>query len=351
MKISSSIKDYKVNICSNKDIFNSLQSIADAFWVMDQKVYDLYKDNLFHFLSAEKVFLIDAQEENKNIDTALKICEKMTELSAKRNATLISSGGGIIQDITGFAANILYRGIHWKFIPTTLLAACDSCIGGKTSLNYKSFKNLLGTFYPPDEIFIYPEFFNTLSEKDYLSGMGEVVKFNIMAGKNGLAVIEKDMDLLIARDSNTINNYINTSLSFKKKFIEQDEFDRGERIKLNFAHTFGHAFETLSKYEIPHGTAVAMGMIVANHISYSRGWLSKEQTEKMEGILKRIIKVDFDVLDRDNNTLMAAIRKDKKQIDNTITAVLMRGDMKLEIVHNVTEPEILEAVDYLGKLL
>ena len=135
-------------------------------------------------LPKEQLYILEATEENKRIETALEICEIMTNIPAKRNARLISFGGGIVQDVTGFVANILYRGIHWTFFPTTLLAACDSCIGGKTSLNYKKFKNLLGTFFPPDRLIIcYPVFW-TFSEKDFLTGFGEVVKFNVMFGES-----------------------------------------------------------------------------------------------------------------------------------------------------------------------
>ncbi len=111
--------------------------------------------------------MLEANEENKVISTVLSICEKIMEMPSKRNTVLLSIGGGIIQDITGFVANVIYRGIRWIFIPTTLLAACDSCIGGKTSLNYKTYKNLLGTFYPPDEIHICSQMFRTLGEKDF----------------------------------------------------------------------------------------------------------------------------------------------------------------------------------------
>ena len=124
----------------------------------------------------------------------------MTGLAAKRNIHLVSFGGGIIQDVTGFVANVLYRGIYWSFVPTTLLAACDSCIGGKTSLNYKHYKNLLGTFYPPDYIYICSKFFKSLSQKDFESGLGEVVKFNIMFGEKGLNKIEGKIDYLLQRD-------------------------------------------------------------------------------------------------------------------------------------------------------
>ena len=352
MQIKSALKNYEIEFWKEgKSLIEELSQIPNSFWVIDQKVYDLHRNEQFDILDESKLFIFDALETNKCLDTALEICEKMTELPGKRNATLISVGGGITQDVTGFAANILYRGIHWVFIPTTLLAACDSCIGGKTSLNYKSYKNLLGTFFPPEKINIVPNMFETLSEKDFLSGLGEVVKFNIMAGAGTLAQIEEDMPKLLNRDAKIVERYVHTSLEFKKTFIEIDEFDQGERIKLNFAHTFGHAFETLSKYDIPHGTAVAMGMIVANRISHKRNWINEERMLKMEDLLKQIIKVDLSCINGDDEILLGAIKKDKKQVGTSTTAVLMHNDMSLEVVRDVTSDEILEAIEEMKKVI
>jgi 3-dehydroquinate synthase len=239
----------------------------------------------------DRLCILEAFEPNKNIDTVLMLCEKMTQLSSKRNTVLISIGGGIVQDITGFVANVLYRGIKWIYIPTTLLAMCDSCIGGKSSLNFKEYKNLLGSFYPPDKIIVCLDFLKTLSIVDYYSGLGEVVKFNILAGIQGLTRIESKIDDLLNRGSKELSEFIHTSLQFKKEFIEKDEFDKGERIFLNFAHTFGHAFETTSSYQIPHGTAVVLGMITANYISLQRKMLDKVILVKIENLCKKILSI------------------------------------------------------------
>lgn len=351
MIIKSRLKDYQVSIVNNIDFAKDIRIDEKTYFVIDKLVYELYQDKIFQLIPEGQLFLLEAVENKKTIDTALEICEKMTRISAKRNARLVSFGGGIVQDITGFVANILYRGIHWTFVPTTLLAACDSCIGGKTSLNYKSFKNLLGTFYPPDEIYICPAFFETLTERDFQSGLGEVVKFNFMYGKAGISRMEENIDGLLKRNKTLLNQFVESSLLFKKDFIEEDEFDRGRRVQLNFAHTFGHAFETMSQYAIPHGTAVAMGTVVANHISESRGFLEEQLVRRMEEVLWKIIHVDRALLTVDMQIVMDAIHKDKKQIDNTITAVLMDQHMKLEIVHDVTMIEIEEAVNYLFEKL
>lgn len=347
MIIKSSTKDYEVNIVRDFSFVESLLQRDNAMFVIDKTVYDLYHDRLFAHIPENRLMLLEALEPNKSIDTALKICEVMTEIPAKRNAWLVSFGGGITQDVTGFAANILYRGVHWAFVPTTLLAACDSCIGGKTSLNYKQYKNLLGTFFAPNEIYICPEFFKTLTEKDFESGLGEVVKFNVMFGEEGITHIENCIDRLLERDPQELNTCVEKSLQFKKRFIEEDEFDRGVRIHLNFAHTFGHAFEVASNYEFPHGTAVAMGTIAANRVSVRRGWLDPELAARMERVLQKIIHVDKRLTEADMGTIMAAIRKDKKQVGTDLTAVLFDREMNLQIVHDMKPEEVEDAVLYL----
>lgn len=352
MVIKSHAKDYEVTIHEDFSFVNDLKKIENSLFVLDRKVYELYKETLFNDIDDQQIFLIDALEENKTIETALDICEIMTAIPAKRNSTIISMGGGIIQDITGFAANILYRGVKWQFVPTTLLAACDSCIGGKTSLNYKRYKNLLGTFFAPDNIHICAKFFETLTQKDFESGLGEVVKFNILSGQDDMKDIHDDFDSLINREPATVNKFLRKSLNFKKNFIEEDEFDRGVRVHLNFAHTFGHAFETMSDYRIPHGTAVAMGTIAANRVSLSRGWLPQHIVEKGEELLLPIINIDLKDIDVDMDKIVSAVRKDKKQIGNNISLVLVQGeDMKTVVVNDGTVEEIENAIDYTFNML
>lgn len=348
MLIQSATKKYEVSIHSSLDPVKDMVVDEKTFVVIDKQVYELYCGQLFQNIPQDRLYLLEATEVNKVLDTALDICERMTSIPAKRNAKLISLGGGIVQDVTGFAANILYRGIHWTFFPTTLLASCDSCIGGKTSLNYKKFKNLLGTFYPPDSIHICTPFFKTLTERDYQSGLGEVVKFNVMRGEAGIESMEANIGRLLERDDATLLTFVESSLAFKKAFIEQDEFDRGVRIQLNFAHTFGHAFESMSKYAIPHGTAVAMGTISANRISVSRGWMTEQTAQRIENVLYQIIHIDKQDIAVSMDDIISAIRKDKKQTSSSLTAVLMKGeDLKLEIVHDVEPGEIEAAVGYL----
>lgn len=346
MIIHSYVRDYEVILEKNFDFLKDLSTISNSFWVVDSNVYSLY-NSIFANICKDRLIIFTSTENNKNLENAINICEFISHIKAKRNVTLISVGGGIVQDITGFVASILYRGINWIFVPTTLLSACDSCIGSKTSLNYKSFKNLLGTFYPPKQLHICPLFFNTLSKRDYLSGLGEVIKFNIMSGPFGLKRIEEKFYSLLQRDALTITEFVNSSLLYKKSFIELDEFDKGERIKLNFAHTFGHAIEVISEYIIPHGTAVAIGMVMANSISLERGSLSEEFFNRSNNLLLKIIEIDISLIDKDVDDYISIMSKDKKQIDNSLTAVLISNyasEAVLSVVHDLTRDEIDHAI-------
>lgn len=346
MKIESSFKQYAVDFTEDFNFFSALAEEHNSFFIIDLKVYELYKERLFSDISLGQLYLLEAEESNKKIETALQVCETMTNHAAKRNMHLISIGGGIVQDVTGFVANILYRGIQWTFIPTTLLAACDSCIGGKTSLNYKQFKNLLGTFFPPDQIIIWPEFFNTLSEKDFQSGLGEVVKFNIMSGVSGLVSMEQNIDHLLSRDNKKLEYFVEKSLLFKKHYIEADEFDKGLRIHLNYAHTFGHAIESVTGYEVPHGTAVAIGMLIANRISCMRGMITESLLLRIEGIIKKIINIKLETNNYYLVEIINAIRKDKKQVDENLTAVLLNNEFALQICRDIKIEEINDAFQH-----
>lgn len=344
MEIKSRFKTYTVNFVENLAGIHSLAESQETFFVFDAHVYELYKSELPK-IPTDRLYLLETLESNKNMPTVLNICEQMTTMAARRNTHLVSVGGGIVQDITGFVANCLYRGIKWTFYPSTLLAACDSCIGGKSSLNYKGFKNLLGSFYPPDEIYIYPQFFSTLSNKDYCSGLGEVVKFNVIAGGSRFDHLEQDIDDILMHDYKKLLSYVHTSLEFKKNFIEEDEFDRGIRILLNFAHTFGHALESVSSYAVPHGSAVAIGMMIANNISFQRGFLDKEYTNRIAHVCKKIlgnivIKSDW----MNINDWIAAIHKDKKQTSESINAVLIKKDKTLAIFKDIEKNEIEKAI-------
>lgn len=350
MIIKSNMKEYEVVFSKKFSFINELINISNKLLVVDSNVYNLYKDKLFVNFKEEEIYLIEAVETKKNINTVLELCEAMTKIKAKRNATIISFGGGIIQDITGFAANILYRGVNWIFIPTTLLAQTDSCIGSKTSLNYLNYKNLLGTFFPPDKIYIDTEFISTLTDKDFNSGLGEIIKFNMMQGEEQFEKVSNCINSLLKRDYYAIETFIVSSLQLKKTLIEEDEFDYGIRLLLNYGHTFGHAIESITEFAVPHGQAVLVGLLIANTISKNRNLLNINYQKSIENICLKVINVDISEDCFNIEKFGPVIKNDKKKQGENITAILLNNNFSLDRVHDVTLEELKIALSEVKSL-
>jgi 3-dehydroquinate synthase len=284
-------------------------------------------------------------EERKNLDSVMEIYDHLMQRSAKKNMTLISIGGGIVQDVTGFVASTLYRGLNWVFLPTTLLAQSDSCIGSKTSLNYKRFKNIIGTFYPPAEVHIHTPFLTTLPQDDFLSGLGEMVKLHLMGGNETTAQLTASLPAILERDAAALQQAIRSSLAIKLSYMEGDEFDTGRRNLLNFGHCFGHALETVSGYAIPHGQAVVIGMLFANLAAVRRGLLSSATAATIaDSLLKRSFSIPLAEEYFAYEAILAAMKQDKKRIGDGLVMVMMDDAYSLQKVTDFSEHELAEGI-------
>lgn len=345
MTINSRLVKYKVELHNNFDFVSKLISKPNSFFIIDVNVFNLYKDYLMLNDIVHKLYLLEATEENKTVQAALNIIEQLTSLPQKKNLHIVAIGGGITQDVVGFVASVIYRGVEWTYLPTTLLSMVDSCIGGKTSLNYKSYKNLLGTFYPPAEIHIFTNFIETLSPVDFLSGIGEVAKFNIIQGIDAFRNFEIQSDNLINKDLLTLNKFILDSLKFKKGYIEEDEFDKGQRNLLNYGHSFGHAIETNTNYFVPHGTSVILGIMMANRVSMNRGYLTIDFVEFIENTLKKFIDNKFIPVLLNNEKFIETIRKDKKQEGEKLRLILISMNNNENIKTQMYEDIALDEID------
>lgn len=345
MKIRSYLHEYEVNYVSDFTFLKELGAISGKLAIIDRKVFNLYTEVLSNAFDNDSIMLIDALEETKTVENALEICNKATEINAKRNLKIIAIGGGIIQDIAAFASNILYRGVGLILVPTTLLAQGDSCIGSKSSLNYLSYKNLLGTIYPPEKVYICPQFLGTLSKLDFHSGLGEVVRFRIMDSLNNIDDINMNMDKLLSGDSETVQRFIQSAHAYKKNMVELDEFDLKERRIFNYGHTFGHAIESFTNYAIPHGLAVVLGMVIANKISVMRDILDSATASSIEEICKQLYIAEPLMID-DIEAYVSLLKKDKKREGSGIAAVLMSSGGVCNVVQDVKPEEVALAVKY-----
>lgn len=345
MNIESYLGQYEAKFYSDFSFLDELKKEENKFFIIDKKVYGLYESILKTLVDGNSYYLMEAIEENKNVEKALEIISDVVEMKSKRNTLLVAIGGGIVQDVSAFISNILYRGISWVFVPTTLLAQTDSCIGSKTSLNFRRYKNLLGYFYPPTRIYVCTRFLHSLETKDYLSGLGEIMKCAIMDGYDSFCETNRNIDALLERKEDIYLKEIQKALTFKKKVIEIDEFDKGYRNIMNFGHTFGHALESTSQYAIPHGQAVSFGMMIANQISFHRSYIPKEMMESINLAISRIVsenllKKEYLVA----GDYLNAMKKDKKFTGNLHTCILFTG-RKVERCSDISDDEIMEAVD------
>jgi 3-dehydroquinate synthase len=350
--IHSRIRDYDVLVEDSADFIDALIHGPRSCLIVDENVWRIYAESIFRDLRVEDVMVLPISEDLKRLESVQKIYDRLVTYSAKRNLTMISIGGGILQDISGFAASTVYRGINWIFVPTTLLAQADSCIGGKTSLNYQSYKNLIGTFFPPFRIHIYPKFLQTQLEADFLSGYGEVLKLHIMGGEESYEGLVRLSPLVLRRDPGALLQVISNSLQVKMAYMADDEFDRGRRNLLNFGHDFGHALESTSHFEIPHGQAVILGMLAANLISRRRGLLEPKMEQHLaESLLLPglVAKPSIDALDA--QAMIDAMKKDKKRTSADLALIMMDNRFEFHRVDDLTAEEVVAALDNVrGKL-
>jgi 3-dehydroquinate synthase len=346
INVKSSLHDYTVVFSEVSDFITDFERYPQRCYAIDHNVWELYSKTLLKDLDSSDVTVVPIDEELKSLDSVQKLYDKLIVRSAKRNLALISIGGGILQDISGFVASTLYRGIKWIFVPTTLLAQADSCIGGKTSLNYKAYKNLIGTFYPPSQVIIHAPFLITQKDLDFYSGLGEVIKLHMIGGTEKIEGITKLLPAIIKREPAPLFQAIQDSLLIKRSYIIDDEFDTGQRIMLNFGHCFGHAIESASDFEIPHGQAVVLGMILANMVAKERGILSdifhQFLIEKLliPGLVVKVKREHFD-----HTKVLEGMAKDKKRSGKGLPLVMMGDKCQMSKVDDLTEHEARLALD------
>jgi 3-dehydroquinate synthase len=260
-EINSSIKSYQVEILAGC-LHHELARPDQSFVLIDEYLLKLYPS-----INAENGIAIPATEESKTLDTVGSVIENLRTLGANRDGHLVAIGGGVIQDVATFSASTYMRGIPWTYYPTTLLGMVDSCVGGKSSINVGQYKNIAGNFYPPEKIIIHTDFCNTLPRSEVIAGLCEAVKICFADTDTAFDQYLTLTEVVGSIHQDVLAEIIELTLRTKKKFIEEDEFDQGVRLLLNFGHTFGHAIEAASHFSITHGVAVGVGMLVAIDMS------------------------------------------------------------------------------------
>lgn len=299
----------------------------DRHFIIDSNVAKIYRSDLKPILAHPNTIIIEASEDAKSLSQIVPIIEQLVKHQVRRNHHLVAIGGGVIQDITCFIASILLRGVAWDFIPTTLLAQADSCIGSKSSINIGMSKNIVGTFYPPQTVWIDAALLASLGDSEIRSGIGEILKVHAIDSPESFDKVASDYESMVT-DKETLRKHIKNSLEIKKRFIEVDEFDTGIRNIFNFGHSFGHAIETATNFGVPHGIAVTMGMEIACQISHARGTLPMKQLNRMRpGLRKNYLP--FSNVEIPLDAMFGALMKDKKNSTTMLGLILPVGNRSI----------------------
>ncbi|MBW1921774.1 MAG: 3-dehydroquinate synthase [Deltaproteobacteria bacterium] len=298
----------------------NLQKYTDSRQVViitDRNVRNHYSKDLPSCYIIE----IGTGETMKNLDTVQRIYLDLLRLGADRSFFIVGIGGGVVSDITGFVASTYLRGLRFGFVSSTLLSQVDAGVGGKNGVNLRGYKNLVGTFNQPEFVICDTDLLKTLPEKEVRCGLAEVVKHACIGDACLFSYLEAHYKKALALDRDVMEKIIHDSVVIKSSIVNRDERESGERMKLNFGHTLGHAIEKTTG--IPHGEAVGFGMLVASRLSFKRGWLSKHEVTRIEALLKKLnlptrLKVD-------GNLVIEAMTKDKKRRSESLNFVFLHG--------------------------
>jgi 3-dehydroquinate synthase len=319
-----------VNIPLKHDVDNSYDIIIDPLKPMhfdtkvaivtNETIAPLHLEYLQEKLTAKEVVVITLRdgEQYKNWESIEAILEPMFEHRFNRKSLLVAFGGGVIGDMTGFAASIYQRGIDFIQIPTTLLAQVDASVGGKTGINNRFGKNLVGAFHQPRAVYMDPHFLSTLPKREFGAGVAEIVKMAVTFNKPFFEWLETAE----LNDPVQLKEAIAKSVETKAWVVAQDEKERGLRAALNYGHTFGHVIENETKYTTYlHGEAVAIGMVMANEVAVKLGWMDQEEAARVKALLEKYgLPTTYAI--KDVETFYETFYLDKKSADSAITFII-----------------------------
>lgn len=314
-------------------------------WIKGHQVYiitndvvaPLYLDRLRGLLDNKEIhqYILPDGEQTKNLDEYANVLDHMLSVPCNRSATVIALGGGVVGDLAGFAAASYQRGVAFIQVPTTLLSQVDSSVGGKTGVNHRRGKNMIGAFYQPRRVVIDTDTLSTLDGRQLSAGIAEVIKYGLIHDNELFCWLEDNIEAVRGLDNEALGYAISRSCANKARIVEQDEREGGVRALLNLGHTFGHAIETATGYKTwLHGEAVATGMAMAANMSARYGWLEPGDCERIEGLIERggLPVHPFD--DVNVEQMLSLMQLDKKTSNGKLTLILLKAIGEGVIVDN-----------------
>ena len=348
LTIRSHSHDYSVEKhVSLRAALESVAVVKGVVFLIDEAVCRKHAVAFEGLVPDEGRVMIQASEEQKSFERLAPVFLELLERGLKRDGTLVVIGGGVLQDIGCFISTVLFRGVRWEMIPTTLLAQADSCIGSKSSINIGPYKNQIGTFYSPHRVLLVTDVLHTLPWDEVRSGLGEVIKLQLIAGESGFAELIKDLEKVTPEvEPGIISKWVARSMAVKQPYIEEDEYDRGIRNILNYGHTFGHAYESATSYAIPHGIAVLLGILTATYLSVRLGLVAASHYEDLKEKLSPWCEpYGAELLKADPEAIFKAIRHDKKNTGDAVNCILTRGPGRMEKMRVDFTGDLVPAVE------
>ena len=319
--------------------------------VTDSNVEPLYAkevQNQFEKLFSKVViYTFQAGEEHKNIASINGLYQFLIEQHFDRQDVLAALGGGVVGDMTGYAAATYLRGIDFIQLPTTLLSQTDSSIGGKTGVDFMQYKNMVGAFYMPKLVYMNLSALKTLPKEQLVSGFGEILKHGLILDASYFAWLQEHYDEILKLDYVVLEEMIDRSCDIKRSVVELDPKEKGDRALLNFGHTLGHAIEKLSDFTLHHGICVGIGMVAASYLSKEKNNLSEEELAMIEQTLAKFgLKTRIHGFNHTAEEILTASKSDKKMVGNQVKFVLLEKPGKAYIYKELTDDQILSGIRY-----
>lgn len=302
-------------------------------------------DIVSNYAKVVETMVIKPGEEFKNLDTVNQVYEHLIEAKFDRKDFLVALGGGVVGDLTGYVAATYLRGISFIQMPTTLLSMVDSSVGGKTGVDYMSYKNMIGSFKQPKAVYANIKTLQTLNDKQFYSGFAEVVKYGYIRDLDFYQWLKKNRKLLLDKDSNALKRMVYQSCDNKRIVVENDPKENGERALLNFGHTIGHAIEREMNFQLLHGECVSIGMVAAGYMSYKKGYISLEDLEDIKETLVAF-NLPISINRMDVESLIQVTKNDKKMDSGKIKFILLKEIGNAIIDNTVAEHEMKDGTTY-----
>lgn len=338
-------KDYSqlANVLADMDLQNHKICI-----VTDSHVAPHYAAEVLEIArqtaSYAMTFTLPAGEQSKTLDIIEDLYEELIQAHFDRKDVMIALGGGVVGDMTGFAAATYLRGVRVVQLPTSLLAMVDSSIGGKTGVDFRGYKNMIGAFHQPSAVYMNLATLQTLTEEQYFSGFGEIIKHGLIKDMEYFQLIQKHLEALNRRDLDALETIVSGSCQIKRMVVENDPKEQGERALLNFGHTLGHAIEKLMDFQMLHGECVSVGMVAAASLSVQRGYLSQNDYSQIVEALQTL-QLPIRISGLQAEEILRISKSDKKMNAGQIRFILLESMGHAIMADDVTDQEILQALE------